>query len=114
MKWIKIAEGRYKLVDDNDPRPEDKSFAGRKPTGGTFYTVAKPPWMATLGKLDKSGNNPDNEKQILSAFDEERRKTTAISQKWAKWEKARKEDWQKNKPLWVKRGRKMSDLKDIQ
>lgn len=101
-KWVETTKGTYKLVDDNDVRPEVR-LPNRQGAPHIMYT---PSW-ATYEPLMHSGN-PQTEISATEAFIAERDRETRHSEKARKWEEGRKKSWAREKPNWVKKERKLT------
>lgn len=110
MKWVKAYEGKWSLVEDSDPRPEDKKFANRKVSKGTFTTSIRPPWVSEVD-VHKLANDADANVAYSESMTKEKEKWTATG-KWAKWERERKAAAMANKPEWIRRGSLASERDD--
>lgn len=99
MKWIQTSINRYKLVDDEDPRPK-VNLPDKKGTPGILFT---PSWR----KYEQNYWTPDPERpqdnKKTDAFLAERDHETKTDPKAKRWEESRKVEWAKNKPAWRKK-----------
>lgn len=95
MKWIKIREGHYRLVDDNDDRPEVHL---PKKEIGNFSMGYKPGWVNTLNRVNPHPEAMDSEgeRRAIDLMLNDRDKETRISKKAAGWERGRRVAWNKN------------------
>ena len=97
MKWIKIRDGKYKLVSDNDPRPSvnlpDKKL-------GKIFIPFSPSWRQHESEMW----NDDTKKSMKATdnFIDEREHEMKVDPRAARWEKSRKASWDKEKPAWRK------------
>jgi hypothetical protein len=77
----------------------------------TFYFKQSPGWKHNY---NYKGRNPQKEIEMTDRYSYERKKEMSSSRKWRNWEEGRKRTYLKNKPLWVKRGRKFREVRDIE
>jgi len=96
MKWVLKSPGQYKLVDDDDPRPEVNL-----PSKAGAPNVHTPPSWA---KYEAGMHHPDpkiqddaSEKFLMARADEMRRDPAAKRR-----EESRKQSVMKDKPAWRK------------
>lgn len=101
MKWVKISDGKHKLVPDSDPRPEDTEFANRTTPPGSPHIAFKPSWAVFEPSM--RSHDPKVQRAATDLFMAERTRETAMSSKARRWEQSRKESWAKDKPTWRKR-----------
>lgn len=98
MKWIQDTPNRYKLVEDDDPRPEVQL----KDKNGMPFVKYTPSWKA----YEQNYWTPDPERKpnnkLTDKFLEEREHQIKNDPKARRWEKSRKESWAKDKPQWRK------------
>jgi len=97
MKWIEKSPGYYKLVEDDDPRPEVKLKA--KEGSPTIKYV--PSWK----KYETPMFSGDGHSQFDAAekFTQEREKELRTDGKAARWEKSRRDWFAKQKNAWRKK-----------
>jgi len=98
MKWVKIRDGLQRLVDDSDERPAIKSS---KKSLGIPFVAYSPSWRtyeADMHSDDKNVSLDASEK-----FEKEREHQMNTDPRAVRWEKSRKESWQKDKPYYVKK-----------
>jgi hypothetical protein len=90
MKWVMDSPNKFKLVDDEDPRPAVKLQSRAK--GGAPTIKFVPSWK----KYEKDLNLFDG----ADKFSQERDMEIKTNPKAARWEKSRKEYYQKEKHEW--------------
>jgi CDP-glycerol glycerophosphotransferase (TagB/SpsB family) len=98
MKWVKVRDGVHKLVEDSDERPAVK--LPNKKIGIPFIPYS-PSW-----RKYEEGMHSDNAKTSIESsekFEKERDHTIKTDPQAARWEKSRKERWQKDKTYYVKK-----------
>lgn len=98
MKWVKVRDGVHKLVEDSDERPAVKLPS--KKIGVPFIPFS-PSW-----RQYESGMHSDNTKTSIESsekFEKEREHQLKNDPQAARWEKSRKESWNKDKPYYVKK-----------
>lgn len=99
MKWVETSINRYKLVEDEDPRPK-VDLPNKKGVPSVLFT---PSWK----KYEQNYWTPDPEVKEdfkkTDAFLEEREHETKTDPKAKRWEESRKKEWAKNKPAWRKK-----------
>lgn len=110
-KWIKLSEGKYKLVEDDDPRPEDLEFKNRPRPEGIPYVLNKPPWLPNAD-LQKVSTDGAISQKYTEAVTSEAKKWSS-SGHWANMEKGRKDYIKSQKQEWIKRGAKPQDREEI-
>jgi len=95
MKWIKIREGRWKFVEDDDERPEAKL---KKKKFGSFSIGYKPKWASTFDRMnpDPMAMDAEGERVALDAMMDEKEVELKFDKKARKWEKGRKKAWREN------------------
>lgn len=101
MKWIKVNDGTFKFVSDDDPRPS-VTLPNKKI--GTIFQKFIPSW----GKYEADMWNTDKNRSREAAdkFDMERAHEIKTDPRAARWEAGRKAAWAKDKPLWAKQQQK--------
>ena len=97
MKWVLNSPGNYRLVDNDDERPEVK-LPGKKL--GTPHIAYTPSWK----KYEEGMHHPDNKKQAASGdkFFAEREHALKTDPQARRYEESRKEAWAKEKPQWIR------------
>lgn len=100
-KWVKIRDGLYKLVSDDDPRPSVQ--LPNKKMGAPFV-----PFTPSWKKHERDVWNDDTKRSMEATdkFVAEREHETKTDPRAARWEKSRKARWEKDKPAWVTWARK--------
>lgn len=96
MKWISTKPGNYKLVEDDDPRPEVHLPSKE---GSPSIHIA-PPW-----KKYESGitvGTPDAQNDMSDKFLAEREHAMKTDPSLKRWEESRKKSVLKDKPAWRK------------
>ena len=96
MKWVEIRSGKYKLVDDDDPRPE----VGLESHKGSPNVQIAPPWKKY--EVGQMIGNPDSQFDTSEKFEAERQHAMKTDPSWRRWEKSRRERMAKEKPAWRK------------
>jgi len=97
MKWVQVKVGTYRLVEDNDSRPEVKLPSKE----GVPNIHIAPPWKkyeegVTVG-------TPDSQSDYSDKFISEREHTMKTEPKWKRWEESRRKSLAKDKPAWRKK-----------
>lgn len=102
-KWVQTSPGKYRLVDETDPRPAAK-LKGSKGTPKLRFT---PSWK----KHEAEMNHPSDQKQMEATdkFIAEREHAMKTDPKAKRWEEGRKKEWARNKPAWRKQIMKRGD-----
>jgi hypothetical protein len=104
MKWIEISPNHYKYVPDDHRAP-----AVILPTRrGIPNVISTPPWAVSEQGI--RSEDPHEQVKATDDFTADRKKWTQRSRKWASWENGRKQELQKNKPLWRKEQMKRDPL----
>lgn len=125
MKWIKVSDGHHKMVEDDDPRPEDTKWvqekdneAARALANGMFNVSihSRPAWTQEQEKILSKTKIGDaqSESEAAEKIQQIKRDELSKSPTARKREKERKNHWVKNKAEWVKRGRNTSELTQIE
>lgn len=109
-KWVKVDEGRYKYVDDSDPRPEDREFTSRKREIGAPRVIIKPPWLSR--QPQDVATNSETSVKYYNQLDKDSKKWSS-SGYWNKYESDRKKYIKSQKQEWIKRGARASDREEI-
>jgi len=96
-KWVKVRDGKYKLVDDTDTRPVVR--LPNKPLGIPFIPFS-PSWK----KYESEIWNDDSRRSMTATdkFLDEREHETQTDSRARRWESSRKERVAKDKPAWRK------------
>lgn len=100
MKWVQIAPGHSKLVDDSDERPAIKPKHHKGTPPPNIHIAFTPSWR----KYEDAMKNPLNKRQAVAGdkFFQERERAMKTDPKAKAWEEGRKAEWARNKPQWVK------------
>lgn len=95
MKWVKIRDGHYCLVEDDDKRAEVKL-----PSRGirNFYIGYKPKWAETFDRLnpDPAAMDAEGERKAMDVMLDEKEKELKSDKKAQRWERGRRASWAKN------------------
>jgi hypothetical protein len=94
VKWVKVREGLYKLVEDDDPRPAVKLKSHR----GAPNIKYVPPWKKYESPMWFGGAN--DQIKASEQFTQERDREMQKDPKAARWEKSRREWFAKQKRGW--------------
>jgi len=100
MKWILSSPNQYKFVDDDDPRPAVK-LKSKVKTGAPTIRFT-PSWR----QYEKNINQPG----AADKFEKEREFQLRTDPKSARWEKSRRDWFQKQKHDW--RNKEIAKLKE--
>lgn len=99
-KWVKVRQGNYKYVGDDDPRP---AVIPPKRKIGLPYIKFIPSWR----KYEQNFLNIDPDKkssnEMTDKFIAEREFQTKTDPRAKRWEESRQQEWAKNKPVWRKK-----------
>lgn len=98
LKWVEERSGKYKLVTLDDPRPEVK-LKSRRGTPTIKFTPSWKKYESSIHLLDGADK-----------FNKEREHAVKTDPKAARWEKSRREWFQKQKHAW--REKEMAKLKE--
>lgn len=95
MKWVKIREGHYRLVGDDDTRPAVKLPSKKI---GNFFLGYSPGWAGTFKRLSPHPEAMDavGEREATDVMLGEKEKELKVDKKAQKWERGRKVAWKKN------------------
>jgi hypothetical protein len=104
LKWVEVRSGRYKLVEPDDPRPEVKL----QDRWGSPNVAFTPSWKKYetpmfIGDLK-------SKEEAVDKFSQEREHAIKVDPKAARWEKSRREWFQKQKHNW--RNNEIQKLKE--
>ena len=97
MKWVEVRSGKYKLVEDDDPRPA----VTLQPKVGVPAIHIAPPWKKFEAPTFEA--SAPEQRVASDKFEASREHYTKIDKNWDRWEKSRRATLAKDKPAWVKK-----------
>lgn len=104
MKWVMIRVGNYKLVEDNDPRPEI-DLPSKPGAPAVSFT---PSWKKHEAAIHLG--NADQQYEASDKFIAERAHEMRRDPQAKRWEESRKKSLAKDKPAWRKEKMKNDPL----
>lgn len=99
MKWVQIDPQRYKLVNDDDPRPK-VILKDRK---GIPFIKYSPSWRKYEQNYWIADSEKKSDDKISDQFLAEREHQMRTDPIARRWEESRKAHWAKEKPAWRKK-----------
>lgn len=85
-----------------------------KVKSSSLFVKEIPSYRKLAEKIDESSMDAKNESAVFDIISSERQKELQSSKKARDYEEGRRREWQNYKKEWVKRGRNVKELSDMQ